>query len=233
VLLDWFLENDNKYAGEWLDQAIKTQRWFLENNYDKDGMYTESFMYSSYALSSAALFFQALFDIKGIDLMSYNDNTFLKATYAAMYFFDPGKQNAAPFDDETRWGIPSRYRYVGIGTYWFLAAAHFDDPILQRFLRTMYGDLKFTERLHDYAGYLPRALLSFKEVDDSVSIDDQGLPLSKVYPEFGRVVMRTGFEGQEDYYFAMQSGLYGSHSQADQSSFIIHALGRLLVDENT
>ncbi|MBN2517741.1 MAG: heparinase II/III family protein [Candidatus Altiarchaeota archaeon] len=223
---------DDKYAQQWIDQGIKTQKWFLEYNFDKDGSYTESFMYAGYGLSSAALFFDALLQNEGVDLVHYDDDVISKAVYNNLYFFEPSRWDDSPFDDQTRWGVPATYEYVGYpDSYWFLAARENNDGVLQRFIRMVYGDMRPTERYHDYAGYLPRCLLSYGAVAET-PVEEWGLPLGKAFPEFGRLVMRTGFEDTKDYYFAMQSGLYGSHGHADQSGFIIHALGRVLVDDS-
>ncbi len=46
----------NRYATDWLRLAVQTQEYFLENNFDGGGAYSESLMYNGYALGTAAIF---------------------------------------------------------------------------------------------------------------------------------------------------------------------------------
>lgn len=224
-------KHDDRYAAQWLEQAVKTQRWYLQNNYDSDGLHQESAMYANYGLATPALFYDALLQNESIDLARYNDVVF-KQAYAALYFLEPLRWNESPFDCDTRWSVPANLEFIGpVPTHIFMAARIYNDGILQRYLRTAYGDLRAADRYHDYMGYLPRAVLAYGAIPD-VPAASWNLPLGKVWPHYGRLVMRTGFEDTKDYYFAMHSGLYGSHGHADQSSFIIQALGRTLVDDN-
>jgi hypothetical protein len=223
---------DDKYADQWMDQAVQTQRWFLENCFDDDGAYEESLMYQGYACSSTALFMQSLLENHGIDVFRHDNDTMRKGAYYNLYFFEPSRQQDSPFDQQTRWSIMDTYKYVGPPDgFWFAVARVYQDGQMQRFCRMVYGDMMAADRYHDYAGYFPRCLLSYSEVPE-IEAEQWDLPPAEVWPDFGRVCMRTGFNDTQDYYLALQSGLFGSHGHADQSSFIIHALGQVLAEDN-
>lgn len=224
-------EGDNEYASDWLDLAIQTQEYFLDFNFDKDGAYTESFMYLEYAIGSASLFYKAMYENKGSNLIHRNDSSYLKSIHTAMYFWEPNKQTTSPFDQETRWGLDMSYNYVFLRSSWFTAANVYNDGRIQKYIRHSYGDEMINDRYHDYASSIPGCVLGFGNVDE-LPYETWNIPLSKSWPEFGKTVMRTGFDDINDYYFAIQSGLYGSHGHADQSSFILHAMGQVLVDDN-
>ena len=105
--------SDNRYAGQWLDQAVHTQRLFLDGMLDSDGAYNESLMYNGYALGSAALFYDALLRLHQIDLVHYRDDVVLKNAYYYIYMTDPLRWNMVSFNDGSLWGVPANYRYVG------------------------------------------------------------------------------------------------------------------------
>ena len=224
-------EDDNNYADDWYDLAVKTQEYFLEYNFDDGGAYTESFMYLEYATGSASLFYKSLLENKGVELIHHNDNAFLKSVRTAMYFWEPNKQTTSPFNQEDRWGLDWSYRYVFLRPSWFTAASVYNDGIIQKYLRHSYGDEKINDRYHDYAYSIPLCVLGYDAVEET-PYAEWDIPLSKTWPGFGKTVMRSGFEDINDYYFALECGIYGSHGHADQSSFIIHALGHVLADDN-
>lgn len=224
-------ENDNRYAGDWYDLAVTTQEYFLDYNFDDDGAYTESFMYLEYATGSASLFYKSLLENKGVNLIHHNNNAFLKSVQTAMYFWEPNKQTTSPFNQETRWSLDWNYRYVFLRPSWFTAASVYHDGMIQRYLRHSFSDEMINDRFHDYAYSIPLCVLGYDTVIET-PYAEWDIPSSKSWPGFGKTVMRTGFEDETDYYFAMECGIYGSHGHADQSSFIIHALGYVLVDDN-
>ena len=223
---------DNRYAGQWLDQAVLTVRWFLENNFDNNGAYSESIMYNAYGLDTGSPFLSAVKRLQRVDLFSTNESAIRNNAYYRLYMLEPNNWNFAPFNDGTRWDLPARYRYAHIHPGILLAAREYQDGILQRFSRKLYGDLKTTDRYHDYAAYLPLAALGFGDISETPD-GEWNLATSRIWPEFGKLSSRSEFGSNLGaYFFAAECGAHGVHAHADQGTFIFSALGQNFIDDN-
>ncbi len=145
---------------------------------------------------------------------------------------EPNRVNYAPFNDGTRWSLPDKNKYAHIHPELFLAASNSKDPVLQRFVRMLYGDLKITDRFHDYSGYIPMSVLLYERNSD-VPVDEWSINSSRVWPEAGKVVLRSSvYDDSKAQFVAMECGLHGSHSHKDQSTFIYTAHGQNFIDDN-
>jgi len=223
------LLNESKYAQDYVDQAVKISKRFMDTNFDADGAYQESFMYYEYALEYLMIFVEALKNVSGIDLYRYNNEVIQKSTTWHLYGVEPSKASMTPFDNDTENGFVT-------SPYLLAVASAYDDPLIMWHWNNIAGlhrnrAVLSSLNMGGTTHLVPLVLLWY---DDTVAQTPPGgkLPLGAVWPDFGRAVSLTGFEAGDGIHFALQSGVGGFHgNHQDQGSFFLSAYGERLVGE--
>lgn len=81
-----------------------------------------------------------------------------------------------------------------------------------------------------YSQFNRPSLAKFIFYDDSIQPRAPELPTSKVFPERGNAIFRSGWDG-DDIVFLFRAGPNFNHHHADQGSFLLTAFGEALVSE--
>lgn len=81
-----------------------------------------------------------------------------------------------------------------------------------------------------YDQFLHEAIRDFLFFDDSIAPQPPSLPTSRLFPDKGNAVFRTGWN-EEDWVFLYHAGPNFNHNHADQGGFLLRAFGENLVTE--
>ncbi len=172
----------------------------------EDGSYGEGYGYQNFTYSTASLALAALdhaFGVKGLAA----DLHYLKGHVFPLY----------ASTKRARWKLSmgDSHDDRGAASNWVWFARQSDDPIARWFYAqapgTDWKDLLWAE-------------------DDWTLEPPDGLPPSRVFPEKGNVVFRSGW-GDDDTVFVMRAGPNYNHNHLDQGNFRLRAYGEDLVAE--
>jgi hypothetical protein len=223
------LLNESKYAEEYVQQAVKISKRFMDTNFDADGVYQESYMYYDYAMAYLMIFLDALKNVTDIDLFHHNNDILQKSATWHLYGVEPSKASLTPFDNDTEDGITA-------SPYLLSIASEYRDPLIMWHWNDIAGQNRnlAANRFLNVGGTTHLVPLVLIWYDDTIPLTSpEGiLPAGAVWPDFGRTVSLTGFESHDAIHFSLQCGVGGFHgNHQDQGSFFLNAYGERLVDE--
>ena len=181
--------------------------------FDREGGWPEGVGYQSYGLSdgSGALYYlEALKQVTGENL--YGHPGLQKAIMFPLYLAPPDRKSGSDsfgddsFDTLYGGGVLARF------------TSGYRDGYAQWYFRNIPHTNADIETFLWYDGSVPET-------------PPEGLPRSRLFPDMGWAVLRTGW-GTGDTMLAVRSGpVAGDHNRPEQNSFLLDALGERLVIE--
>jgi hypothetical protein len=202
-----------------------------------DGSVRESFGYAHYGLGAVVTFLGALKVSGSEDLFGYDNDVLSRFVKYAAYMMTPVRNGFFSFDD-------SDHGYHISPISLLVALSKFKrDPLAQWVVDKYAGKLSGRDLLCGWTSWeKPLTLLWYQSDLTPVSPEhpSQDLPLTGAYIDdgvgdrwsAGIVVMRTGFDSNDDIAFAIQCGDSGGyHGHPDQGGFILDAYSGHLVGE--
>ncbi len=188
---------------------------FLDTR-DRDGGYIEGHTYGGYAMSYIMPFAGTL-ATHGDEALASHPYLAKTLRFAACCL-DPISATSVNFCDSSY--SARDYRSTAA---WL---ARMGDPLAYWYLTHNHG-------LAELFGYVPPTALLWHPLDGSGAAPE-GWPPGAHYRDIGWIVARTGFadevtSGEPSLLFAMRSGRFGSHCQADANSFMLNVNGRWLL----
>jgi len=171
-------------------------------SYLPDGSYGEGNSYQQFGVETLALSLTALERVFGIDYWKRTSVT--KSLIYSLYTFTPGLARGLDMGDSSGSG------------------GHAIAPIVRQ---TRDPTLRWY-----YDQFPHEAIRDFLFFDDSIASEPPSLPPSRLFPDKGTAVFRTGW-GTEDWVFLYRAGPNFNHNHADQGGFLLRAFGEDLVTE--
>ena len=224
------LQEENRYAADWIRQGRVANVLYMHNTFDPEGGDYEAFS-RYFAMGIGKVITSAAADRRqGYELFTYRNNIFNRIVEFASYMLMPGNQNWAAFDDAFAKGV----NFVGIFAE---IAALTDDPLAQGIFEDVYGETRISS-----GNPLTLSVLYDPNIKAEKRQDSKRLSLAKAFRGLtgdhsgkwssGHVFLRTGFDSDDDIYFASQCGDTGGwHGHADQTGFVLAAYGDVLVQD--
>lgn len=198
---DEFRENGEPYFSGLAEKFLVHTRATLK----PDGSYGEGFGYQNFTMSTAWPTLAALKTAFGAELARslYFDRGHLFPVYISLH---DGKELMDMGDSHSHRGPASNWAWIVQETR---------DPLLKWFYEQVPG----------------QSWEDFLWLDDSIpAVGPDSLPPSRLFPDKGNVVFRTGWD-EEDFVFVYRAGPNFNHTHADQGSFLLWAFGETLVSE--
>jgi Heparinase II/III-like protein len=171
-------------------------------SYLRDGSYGEGTNYHEFDLESLPPALLALKRVFGIDY--WNRTHVLKSLTYPLYTLGQPTSTSLDMGDS----------HPPNGQNLALLVNQSKDPTLR-----WYYDLFEHSSINDFLFF-----------DDSVPPEPPSLPVSRLFPEKGNAVFRTGW-GPTDWMLLFRAGPNFNHQHADQGSFLLNAFGENLVTE--
>ncbi|MDQ3686797.1 MAG: heparinase II/III family protein [Acidobacteriota bacterium] len=175
---------------------------FMTASFLADGSYVEGTSYQEFALETLGVAMPSVERVFGVD---YFDKTHVTDSFIySLYTLAQPTSESLDMGDTH----PPSARTIAP----FVARSK--DPAL----RWYYG-------MFDHS-----SIIDFIFFDDSITPRPPALPASRVFPEKGNAVFRTGW-GPNDCLLLYRAGPNFNHNHADQGSFLLTAFGETLVTE--
>ena len=232
------LRNESRYAQQYGDWGKYQCKNYIHTTFTDSGSCREAYgTYYSYGLGSLTRYIVMLKNISSADpnvpyenLFEYDDSVISKTIPFSLYIMNPMMDGFAPFDD-------TGPTYAPIATLASIAY-NTNDPLAQWLVKHYVGEES------GRSSWLGRAMWQqlWYDPNQAVEYPDSSprMSLAKAFIEddptgegrwgSGHVIMRTGFESDDDISFVLQCGDSGGyHGHADQGSFALDAYNGHLV----
>ena len=224
------LQEENRYAPDWIRQGRVANLLYLHNTFDPEGADYEAFS-RYFAMGIRKVIITCATERRhGRDFFTYRNNIFNRIVEFASYMLMPSCRDWAAFDDAFARNVDFKGLFAEV-------AGLTGDPLAQGVFEAVYGEKEI-----NVGDPLTAAVFYDPDIKAERRADSRRLSLAKAYRGFsgkgkglrssGHVFLRTGFDSPDDIYFAGQCGdNAGWHGHADQSSFVLAAYGDVLVQD--